>query len=74
MGLDCPTEPSAPIGNIGDYSALSNPDLTKENPGALAGATEVKDAYETGEFPEHDSPVWAGAPAIILRHFCGVAV
>lgn len=46
----------------------------KENPGALAGATEVKASIETGEFPEHDSPVWAGAPAIILRHFCGVAV
>jgi len=44
-----------------------------ENPGATAIATGVKDVVEGVYFPDENSPEWAGAPAIILRHFCGVA-
>ncbi len=43
-----------------------------ENPGATAIATGAKDDVEGVLFPAHDSPKWHGAPAIILRHFCGV--
>ena len=47
-------------------------DLTKENAANLAGFNGVKTTYETVQFPDEFSPEWAGAPAIILRHFCGV--
>jgi hypothetical protein len=46
---------------------------TKENAANLAGFNGVKTTYETVQFPEEISLEWAGAPAIILRHFCGVA-
>tara|TARA_R100001369_G_scaffold84813_1_gene117938 strand:+ start:259 stop:549 length:291 start_codon:yes stop_codon:yes gene_type:complete len=48
-------------------------DLTKENAANLAGFNGVKTTCETVQFPDENSPEWAGAPAIILRHFCGVA-
>jgi hypothetical protein len=44
-----------------------------ENPSATAIATGVKDVVEGVQFPKQNSPEWAGAPAIILHHFCGVA-
>ncbi|WP_323769338.1 hypothetical protein [Antarctobacter sp.] len=47
--------------------------IANENPGATAIATGVKDIVESVYLPERDSPEWAGAPAIIPRHFCGVA-
>jgi hypothetical protein len=55
------------------HSGHSTCALTKENPGATAIATGVKDVVEGVYFPDQNSPEWAGAPAIILRHFCGVA-
>ena len=48
-------------------------DLKNENPGATAIATGAENAFEAARLPRVDSPEWAGAPAIILRHFCGVA-
>ena len=50
-----------------------NYNSTNENPGATTIASGAKDVYEAGQLPPFDSPEWAGAPAIILRHFCGVA-
>jgi len=47
--------------------------LRKENAANLAGFNGVKITCETVQFPDEFSPEWAGAPAIILRHFCGVA-
>jgi hypothetical protein len=47
--------------------------LTKENAANLAGFNGVITTSETVQFPEENSLEWAGAPAIILRHFCGVA-
>jgi hypothetical protein len=49
--------------------------IENENPGALAGAAGAgaKDVVEGVYFHENDSPEWAGAPAIFLRHFCGMA-
>ena len=61
----------AGTGREPDTSAQS--DLTNENPGAAATATGAENVYEAGQLPPFDSPEWAGAPAIILRHFCGVA-
>ncbi len=54
---------------------VSRVELTgaNENPGATAIATGAKDVVEASSLPPVDSPEWAGAPAIILRHFCGVA-
>src|SRR6056297_663470 len=49
-------------------------DLTNENPGSAATETGVKCAVEGVVYPDENSPIWAGAPDIILRHFCGVAV
>ena len=46
---------------------------TKENAATSAKVNGVKSTCETIQFPDEHSPEWAGAPAIILRHFCGVA-
>ena len=48
-------------------------EITKENAGAAATAPDVQKTYEAVQLPEQNSLDWAGAPAIILRHFCGVA-
>ena len=58
------------------YTTIVKPgfsDLTKENAPTSAKVERVQDTCETVQFPREDSPEWAGAPAIILRHFCGVA-
>lgn len=47
--------------------------LTKENAATSAKVNGAKTSCETVQFPDENSPEWAGAPAIILRHFCGVA-
>lgn len=47
--------------------------IEKENAANLAGFNGAKTTCETSQFPDEFSPEWAGAPAIILRHFCGVA-
>jgi hypothetical protein len=47
--------------------------MKKENAGAAATAPDAKSTCETNKFPDEYSPEWAGAPAIILRHFCRVA-
>jgi hypothetical protein len=47
--------------------------IGKENAANLAGFNGAKTSIETVQFPDEFSPEWAGAPAIILRHFCGVA-
>lgn len=44
-----------------------------KNPGSEATEPGVIDVVEGVQFPGKNSPKWAGAPAIILRHFCGVA-
>jgi len=61
-------------GTGGELDTSANSDLTNKNPGATAIATGAKDVCETVQFPDENSPIWAGAPDIILRHFCGVAV
>jgi hypothetical protein len=48
-------------------------DPPKENAANLAGFNGVTTSIETVQVPTKNSPEWAGAPAIILRHFCGVA-
>ena len=48
--------------------------LETKNAGAAATAPDAKKYSEAVQLPPHDSPEWAGAPDIILRHFCGVAV
>jgi len=45
----------------------------KENAATSAKVNGAKTFCETVQFPDENSPEWAGAPAIILRHFCGVA-
>jgi hypothetical protein len=45
----------------------------RKNAGAAVTAPDVQKAYEAAQLPEENSLEWAGAPAIILRHFCGVA-
>jgi hypothetical protein len=54
---------------------VSNTELSgaKENAANLAGFNGVKTSIETVQLPHENSLEWAGAPAIILRHFCGVA-
>jgi hypothetical protein len=47
-------------------------EIKKENAGAAVTAPDAKTTYETVQFRNSLSPEWAGAPAIILRHFCGV--
>ncbi|MGX0877045.1 hypothetical protein ACSSV4_001729 [Roseovarius sp. MBR-154] len=44
-----------------------------KNAGAAATAPDANKSFEAVQLPPKDSPEWAGAPAIILRHFCGVA-
>ena len=44
-----------------------------KNAASFAEEHGAKKSQETTQFPREDSPIWAGAPAIILRHFCGVA-
>lgn len=51
---------------------MSNPEM--KNAGAAATAPDAKTVFEAVQLPPKDSPEWAGAPAIILRHFCGVSV
>jgi hypothetical protein len=48
-------------------------EMTKENAGAAATAPDAKTTCETIQFQDQSNPERAGAPAIILRHFCGVA-
>ncbi len=48
-------------------------EMTKENAGAAVTAPDAKTTYATVQFRDVFSPEWAVAPAIILRHFCGVA-
>jgi len=65
---------SQDIGETKPETAKPACDLqANENPGALAGASGVKIDHEAAKLPPVDSPDWAGAPAIIARHFCGVA-
>lgn len=50
---------------------MSNTDM--KNVGAAATAPDAKIVFEAVQLPPEYSPIWAGAPAIIRRHFCGVA-
>lgn len=50
---------------------MRNSDM--KNPGATAIATGAGNVYEAATLPPEYSPIWADAPAIIRRHFCGVA-
>ena len=61
-GLACPTHDNRAIDTIGENLPLSNPETpkTKENPGALAGATGVNNAVQNT--PLHDT-----TPGIILQ-------
>ena len=61
-------------GMLGEPDTRDLSDLPKENAANLAGFNGDKASYETIQFPHELSPEWAGAPAIILHHFCGVAV
>jgi hypothetical protein len=45
----------------------------RKNAGAAVTAPDVQKTYEAAQLPDKDSLEWAGAPAIILRHFCGMA-
>jgi hypothetical protein len=60
------------IDNIGENRTLANI-YAKENAANLAGFNDAKTTCENVQFPDENSAEWAGAPAIILRHFCGVA-
>ncbi len=46
---------------------------TKANAGAVATAPDAQKTYEAVQLHVHDSPEWGDAPAIIRRHFGGVA-
>jgi hypothetical protein len=72
--LACPTHDNRAIDTIGENLALPNPETakTKENAANLAGFNGAKTSLETVQFQDEFSPEWAGAPVIILRHFCGV--
>ena len=64
-----------PDGTPKTYTPIVKPgnaDLTKENAANLAGFNGAKTSLKTVRFPDEFSPEWAGAPAIILLHFCGV--
>ncbi|WP_373486910.1 hypothetical protein [Blastomonas sp.] len=45
----------------------------KKNAGAVVAAPDANKSFEVVQLAPKDSAEWAGAPAIILRHFCGVA-
>lgn len=47
--------------------------LEMKNAEAAVTAPDANKSFEAVQLPSNYSPEWACAPAIILRHFCGVA-
>jgi hypothetical protein len=68
--LACPTAPSAPIENIADISALSNP---KENAANLAGSNGAQITIEAAQLPKNNSAILAARHPIIFKHWGAVA-
>jgi hypothetical protein len=79
-GLTCPTLNAPRVGNKGKFSQRSNPNLqglrfasqsgpANENPGALAGATGVKDLEKASELSDDDIAAIAARHPIIALHW-----
>ena len=61
-------------GTVGEPDTYDSSYLTKENTATSAKVNGARTFCETVQFPVEFGPEWAGAPAIILRYCCGVAV
>lgn len=53
---------------------LGMADLTKKNIASFAEKLRSKKPVESVQSSDENNPVCGGAPAIIVRQFCGVAV